>query len=189
MPEYTKKFEDFTNTILIIVDVQEPFSKYFPDNYIEKLSNLSSKMDKVYQIWDSNDGSVKDYEFPNETESLEKQFGAKPDINLIEPEYQKQFTEDSNNNNFFNEEGATNGYPMTDGRVLIYVGMGGQGPGHEWFFIPSKVKDLFKDLQYTSDMIYLVGGANQECLYDIEIALQYYGINFKKLDDYVYSAN
>ena len=78
---------------------------------------------------------------------------------------------------------------MTDGRILIYVGMGGQGPGHEWFFIPKEVVELCKKLQDSTAMIYLAGGANQECLYDVEIALQHFGIDFNKLDDYVYSAN
>lgn len=189
MPEYAKKFDDFTNGTLIIVDVQEPFSEYFPENYVEELNDLASKMNKVYQIWDSNDESKKDYTFPNETMSFEKQFGGKPEIDLIVPNAQQNYIQDEKDTNFFNESGDTKSYQLQNGDILLYVGMGGQGPGHEWFIIPTKIKDLFISLQDSEDMIYLVGGANQECLYDIEVALHHLDVKFQKLDDYVYSAN
>jgi len=189
MTKYTKKFDDFSQSVLIIVDVQKPFSTYFPDNYVEKLKKLASKIDSVYQIWDSNNEGVKDYEFPNEVLSIEKQFGGKPEIELLTPNSKEDFMKDNQAQYFFNEHGNGNAYNMTDGRILIYVGMGGQGPGHEWFIIPKDVVSLFKELKNSPAMIFLAGGADFECLYDIEVALHFFNINFKKLDDYIYKAN
>ena len=73
--------------ILLIVDVQSNFKKFFPtdpngyvkklDKYCEDFPSGTTDMKGVYQIWDSNQGSKPTYKFKNQKDLLEKKFGVK----------------------------------------------------------------------------------------------------------------
>lgn len=189
MNRYTKNFNDFSDKKLIIVDVQEPFKEFFPENYIDKLNQLSQTMQEVFQVWDSNENGKINYKFPNQAATIEKKFGGKPNFNDLTTEAQQEFQKDNKKEFYFNTDGNTKIYQQNDGTILTYVGMGGHSPGHEWFIIPKQLISLAQYLKKSNSAIYIVGGANQECLYDIEIALTNLGVNFTKLNNYTYSAN
>ena len=63
--KYIKLFETFnTDRILIIVDVQKSFKKFFNDNYLSELNRYCNDFTKVYQIWDNHvDGKHPDKDF------------------------------------------------------------------------------------------------------------------------------
>ena len=91
---HLKIYEDFNkgNGILIIVDVQKSFKKFFTDNYLKALNNYCKKFKDVYQIWDNHiDGKNVDkdylydenpdipvhndlYSFPNQRDMIEKRY-------------------------------------------------------------------------------------------------------------------
>ena len=187
MEQYTKKFGELLDRRLIIVDVQEPFSENFPPDYINKLNKLSNKMNAVYQIWDANNDGKPDYTFPKEQIKIMKKYGTKPEKVELTPESQSLFDTDVGKQNHFDEEYGK-AYPTTDGGELLYIGMGGSGPGHEWFKIPPELVKLLQQLQQTNAKVYIAGGANKECLYDIESSLYHYKISHSLLPDFVYSA-
>jgi len=53
--KYIKVYEDFNRDgILIVVDVQKSFKKFFTDNYLSELKKYCEKFKDVYQIWDNH---------------------------------------------------------------------------------------------------------------------------------------
>ena len=91
--KYLKTFESHNNKdILIIVDVQKSFSKFFTTNYVSELKKYCNKFNRVYQIWDNHhlgQNVDKDYlydedpeipvhndlyHFPNQKELIEKRY-------------------------------------------------------------------------------------------------------------------
>jgi len=140
---YLKTFESHsTKDILIIVDVQKSFSKFFTNKYVEELKKYCNKFNKVYQIWDNHvDGKNvdKDYlydENPDEMINHEDLYEFPNQVDLIEKRYN---------------------YDVT--------------------------VDFYKPVSVT-----IVGGADSECLEDIEVAAKALGVNFKNNDRYIYSA-
>jgi hypothetical protein len=52
---YLKTFESHSSkNVLIIVDVQKSFSKFFTENYVNQLKDYSRGFGRVYQIWDNH---------------------------------------------------------------------------------------------------------------------------------------
>ena len=69
--EYIKKFENYNNqnSVLIVVDVQKSFRKYFNEKYLNELNKYCKNFNTVYQIWDNHiDGKNidKDYLYDND---------------------------------------------------------------------------------------------------------------------------
>ena len=64
--QYLKLFENFNNDVLIIVDVQKSFRKFFTEMYLNELKKYCDNFSEVYQLWDNHvDGKNvdKDYLF------------------------------------------------------------------------------------------------------------------------------
>ena len=52
---HIKKFENFEyKEILIIVDVQKSFRKFFSEMYLNELKKYCQQFKEVYQIWDNH---------------------------------------------------------------------------------------------------------------------------------------
>jgi hypothetical protein len=62
---YLKTFESHSSDdVLIVVDVQKSFKKFFTDAYIEALKDYCGGFKKVYQIWDNHvDGKNVDKDY------------------------------------------------------------------------------------------------------------------------------
>ena len=92
---YIKTFEKWNikpDDILIIVDVQKSFSKFFTNKYVDELKKYCKNFNRVYQIWDNHpDGTNVDkdylydedpeipvhkdlYQFPNQKDLIEKRY-------------------------------------------------------------------------------------------------------------------
>ena len=72
---YIKKFESFqSDSILVIVDVQKSFRKYFSEMYLNELKKYCNTFQFVYQIFDNHvDGKNvdKDYLYDDKPELIE----------------------------------------------------------------------------------------------------------------------
>jgi hypothetical protein len=184
--------------ILIIVDVQSNFKKYFPnepESFLKKLDKYclefpSGKTDirGVYQIWDSNNGSKPSYIFKNQRGFVEKKFGVKK----LYSKYKGGFNEWISNifdstvlnrfkskKNVFEEGDAfkING----SNEYLIYI-----GNNHKWFYVNEELVTLFKKLR--GKKVIICGGADSECLEDVYIALKSFNVNPIKNHQYIYNA-
>lgn len=179
-------FENYNHKVLLIVDVQEAFEKFFPCDYVKKLESYAEQFSHVYQIWDDTQASKPSYDFPNEVDTVKKTYGGEPNEEEL-----KRFTDESRERFLEGEEVGYEGvYFYKDGGALFYIGMGGGGsPGHEWFSVDSKYMDLLEELKVQSTTIVLVGGGMWECLYDVEVTLQEMNIKYEYDYDFTYDAN
>ena len=90
---FIKTFENYEQSdILIIIDVQKSFKKFFTEMYINQLTKYCNNFNEVYQIWDNHiDGKNVDkdylyddepeipihddlYHFPNQKDIIEKRY-------------------------------------------------------------------------------------------------------------------
>jgi hypothetical protein len=198
---YIKKFESFQNqSILVIVDVQKSFSKFFSEMYLNELKKYCKEFDIVYQIFDNHvDGKNVDkdylyddnpqipihddlYHFPNQTELIEKRYNYDVDAdfykNILDKKTYNIIKEKENKNTL--KKGEL--FPTKEGTMIVYI-----GNNHKWFHIPVKLYNLLKTNK--GKTIYIVGGSDSECLEDICITCKSLGINVKRDHRYIYSAS
>ena len=183
--------------ILLIVDVQSNFKKYFPNNpnsYLSKLDKYCEDFpdDKgikgVYQIWDSNRGSKPTYKFKNQKDLIEKKFGVKK----FYSKYKGGFKEwiyyifnENTLNKFFEkknkfQEGDTFKIKDKD-EYLVYI-----GNNHKWFYVNEELVKLFQILR--DKKVIVVGGASEECLKDLFVSAKSFNITPVYNHQYIYSA-
>ena len=104
---YLKTFESHSSKdILIVVDVQKSFKKFFNEVYLHELKKYCNEFSKVYQIWDNHvDGRNVDkdylydedpeipihkdlYHFPNQTDLIEKRYNYDVDADFYKNQHQ-----------------------------------------------------------------------------------------------------
>lgn len=197
---YINTFESFNeNTTLVIVDVQKSFSKFFTKNYLAQLNSYAKTFTSVYQIWDNHiDGKNVDkdylydddpdipvhhdlYIFPNQKDLIEKRYNYDVNVEfykkILSPEVYKDAKEKESKGllkqgNYFKTKGDT---------LLVYI-----GNNHVFYHVPKKLYDLFTELK--GKEVVMVGGSDQECFLDVEVAAKIMGVNVKRDFKYVYSA-
>lgn len=184
--------------ILLIVDVQSNFKKYFPidpNGYLKKLDNYclefpsgTTDLTGVYQIWDSNSGSKPTYIFKNQKDFVEKKYGIKKFYSKLKGGFNEWIYQifDENTLNQFkakkNKFNAGDAFKLKSGNeFLIYI-----GNNHKWFLVNSELVDLFKKLR--NKKVIIVGGADNECLEDVYIASKSFGVIPVYNHQYIYSA-
>jgi len=197
---YLKLFENFTKKrILIIVDVQKSFEKFFNKNYLAALNTYCNDFDKVYQIFDNHhEGKNPDkdflydetpdienkndlYRFNNQVDLIEKRYNYDVDVDF----YKKILSNDTYNkikeketNNFLKRGDYFN---TTEGTIIVYI-----GNNHKWFHAPIKLYDLLKSLK--NEEVVIVGGSEGECILDVMTTAKALGLKIFKNDKYIYSA-
>jgi len=209
---YLKTFESHNRKdILIVVDVQKSFKEFFNDTYLNELKKYCNRFDRVYQIWDNHvDGKNVDkdylydedpeipvhkdlYHFPNQAELIEKRYNYDVDADfykkVLSPDTYKEVSEKED----ANELKKGDFFPTNEGTLIVYV-----GNNHKWYHMPKKLHELFEEvveaqsvnegLNEVRDVI-LVGGADGECLTDIETAAVAMGVKLKRNERYIYSAS
>jgi hypothetical protein len=183
--------------ILLIVDVQSDFKKYFPtspNSFLKKIDKYCEEFPKegdlkgVYQIWDSNRGSKPTYKFKNQRDLIEKKFGVKKFYSKYKGGFNEWiyyiFDEDTLNQfqsrkNKFKEGDA---FKIKDkNEFLIFI-----GNNHKWFYVNEELVDLFKKLR--NKKVIVVGGASEECILDIYTALKSFNVEPVYNHQYIYSA-
>lgn len=198
--KYIKLFEQHSERILIVVDVQKSFKKFFNDNYLAELNKYCKEFNKVYQIWDNHsDGKNPDkdflyhetpdienkddlYKFNNQADLIEKRYNYDVDVDY----YKKILSEETYRNIKTKEQNKqlkTGDIFMTnENTVITYI-----GNNHQWFHCPKKLYDLFQDIK--GKYVVIVGGAENECIQDVMVTAKALGLTIMKNEKYIYSAN
>lgn len=199
--KYIKVYEDFNkDDILIVVDVQKSFKKFFTDNYLNELKKYCEKFKDVYQIWDNHvNGKNVDkdylydenpdipvekdlYQFPNQRDLIEKRYNYDVDADfykkILSDDVYNDIKEKEKNNSL--QRGDT--FNTKEGTFLIYI-----GNNHKWYHLPKKLQELFTELK--GKEVVMVGGSDQECYLDVETAAKAFGVKIKRDFKYIYSAD
>lgn len=203
--KYLKIFEKFDKKqpILIIVDVQKSFNKFFTEDYVNALMDYSKNFDNVYQIWDNHflgknpdveylyDKDVEQkkhddlYKFPNQKKSIEKRYTYDVDSNFFKKILDKETFAKIKSSEDNLQKG--NYFETTEGTIIVYI-----GNNHNWFHVPKKLYQLFLELKQSQDegrnKIVIVGGASSECLEDITTTAKSLGLDITQNKDFIYSA-
>lgn len=158
--------------ILVVVDVQDEFDEFIQFDLVKELTEYSKEFDKVYQVWDSHEAETPTHTFPNQVKTVEKLFGK----NHFNDEV-RQFIDEAKNST---EEGKL--FKLSnDHGYLVRV-----DNNHDWFYINPEIYDMIEELK--GHQIVLVGGADGECLEDVKVAIETFGIPVTMNDKYIYSA-
>jgi len=200
-----KKFKLFrenisSKDILIIIDVQKSFRKFFTEMYLNELGKYCNMFNNVYQIWDNHiDGKNVDddylyddnpdipshsdlYKFPNQSELIEKRYNYDVDADfykkILSKEVHKEIINKENTKQL--KRGST--FLTKEGTIIVYI-----GNNHKWFHCPKKLYDILKVNK--DKLIYIVGGSDSECLEDIFITAESMGVNIKRNYKFIYSAS
>jgi hypothetical protein len=208
---YLKTFESHSSkNVLIIVDVQKSFSKFFTENYVNQLKDYSRGFGRVYQIWDNHvEGKDVDkdylydenpdvvynhndlYEFPNQQELIEKRYNYD-----VDADFYKKILDESVYNEIKSKEKdgkliKGDSFPTTEGTLIVYI-----ANNHKWYHVPKKLHDLFAEISQAQSVnesmsvedVILVGGADRECLDDVEVAAKVMGVRLNRNANFIYSA-
>ena len=198
---YIKKFESFqSDSILVIVDVQKSFRRFFSEMYLNELKKYCKNFKYVYQIFDNHiDGKNVDkdylydkdeeaqtdhhdlYEFPNQKDVIEKRYRYDVNVdffkNLLDKDtYQTMKTKEKNKQLKRGEM-----FKTSKGTYLVFI-----GNTHNWFELPKKLHELFENLR--GQNVTIVGGAREECLKDVVVVAEALGVVIKTNFILTYSA-
>jgi len=198
--KYLKVYENFANEVLLIVDVQKSYKKFFTEMYLHELKKYCQNFGNVYQLWDNHiDGkNVGDdylfnenptipihndlYQFPNQTDLVEKRYRYNVNVDFFKDKMDKKTFDMLKSKEENGEIKVGNHFEVSDGINIIFV-----GNNHRWFECPKKLWNLLEKLK--SKTVTIVGGADNECLEDIYILCESMGIDIKRNWKYIWSAN
>ena len=198
--KYIKLFEEYGDKILIIVDVQRSFHKFFTKNYLVELNKYAATFNKVYQIFDNHhDGKNVDkdflydenpdienkydlYKFNNQIgEPIEKRYTYDVDVDYFKKILSEEIYNKIKNKEQNNQLRPGDIFQTNEDTILTYT-----GNNHKWFHTPKKLYDLFQDIK--GQNIVMVGGSSGECIYDVMVTAKALGLTIMKNDKYIYSA-
>lgn len=198
---YIRKFENYSNqSVLIVVDVQKSFKKFFSEMYLNELKKYCQQFSTVYQIWDNHvDGKQVDkdylydnnpdipvhddlYHFPNQKELIEKRYNYDVDVDFYKKILDKDIYDDIKQREANNSLKKGDLFKTNERTAIVYI-----GNNHQWFHVPVKLYNLLKTNKGNS--IYIVGGSDSECLEDIYITCESLGISIKRNHKFIYSAS
>lgn len=198
---YIKKFESFqSDSILVIVDVQKSFKKFFSEMYLNELKKYCKTFQYVYQIFDNHvDGKNVDkdylydetpdipvhkdlYHFPNQKDLIEKRYNYDVDADFYKKILDKEVYQEISDKEDRKELKKGDIFPTKEGTYIVYI-----GNNHQWYHCPKKLYDLLTSLKGKESTI--VGGADSECLEDIVTTAETLGVKIKRDYKYIYTAN
>ena len=198
---YIKKFESFqVESILVIVDVQKSFRRFFSEMYLNELKKYCKNFQKVYQIFDNHvDGKQVDkdylydetpeipihddlYYFPNQTDLIEKRYNYKVDADFYKKILDKEVYQEISEKEDKKELRKGDIFPTKEGTIITYI-----GNNHVWFHCPKKLYDLLTSLK--GKEVIIVGGADSECLEDVVTTAERLGVKIKRDYKFIYTAS
>jgi len=196
-----KKFENFQNeSILVIVDVQKSFKKFFSEMYLNELKKYCNNFTDVYQIFDNHvhgknpdkdylydhNPGVPDhndiYNFPNQKDIIEKRYNYDVDVEFYKKILSKEVYSKISKMEEKKQLKRGDMFPTKEGTVIVYI-----GNNHVWFHCPKKLYDLLESLKGKN--VEIVGGASEECLLDIVTTGESLGVKMKANFKFIWSAN
>jgi len=197
--QYLKLFENFQEEVLLIVDVQKSFKKFFTEMYLHELKKYSGNFSEVYQIWDNHvDGKNVDkdylfdknpdipvhndlYNFSNQKDIIEKRYNYNVDVDFYKDVLDKETYKDIKSKEDSNSLKKGELFETKEGTAIVYI-----GNNHKWFQIPNKLFELFRKLG--GKKVTIVGGADSECLSDVFTAAESMGVNINRNWRYIWTA-
>ena len=204
---YLKTFESYgSKDILIVVDVQKSFHDFFTDNYVNELKKYCNEFSKVYQIWDNHhlgrnvdkdylydedpdegpDGDL--YEFTNQIDLIEKRYQYDVDADFYKRVLDNDVYKDVKSKEENNELIKGDFFPTKEGTIIVFI-----NNNHRWFHLPKKLYDIFVEIKEAQIeekvLVTIVGGADGECITDIEVVAKSLGVKLKRDEKYLYSAS
>lgn len=198
--KYIKLFENYSNNILIVVDVQKSFHEFFSENYLKELNKYCNNFSDVYQIWDNHHHGKnvdKDYlydenpdipidkdlyHFPNQKELIEKRYNYDVDVDFYKKILDKEVYKSVKFKEINNTLKKGDSFKTNEGTIIVYI-----GNNHKWHHMSKKLYELFLELK--GKKVIIVGGSNKECLEDIVICGISMGVKVIKNNKYIYSAS
>jgi hypothetical protein len=198
--KYIKTYENHNNTTLIIVDVQKSFKKFFTEMYLNELKKYCQNFQNVYQIFDNHvDGKNVDkdylydenpklptngdiYTFPNQKLLVEKRYTYQVNCDFFKKILDEKVYNDIKKLEGTNKIKRGQSFKTNEGTSIVYI-----GNNHKWMHLGKKLLNLFELLR-GKDVI-IVGGADGECLEDIVISAESFGVKVKRDHKYIYSAS
>lgn len=194
-----EKFSKFSNNVLLIVDVQKSFSKFFTDKYVNEIKKYCHEFTEVFQIWDNHVNGKVDknylydinpdipihsdlYHFPNQKDLIEKRYNYNVNIDFYKNILDKNTYSEIKYKENFNllKKGST--FKTKRGTYITFI-----GNKHRWYHIGLKLVNLFISLKGKS--VTIVGGSDSECLEDIITSARSFGIDIERNWKFLYSAN
>jgi hypothetical protein len=159
---------------LVICDVQQEFQKYIPTGFVNNLFTYCQDFKKVYQVWDSNKASGTTWTFPNQKETFVKKYGTTfaPELKAFGQELLKKYPDVQQGQLFKFKDYSS---------LLVRI-----NNNHGWFYINEDLVKFFKSLK--CQRVVLVGGADLECLTDIEVGMKALGVKVMLNHEYIYNA-
>ncbi len=198
---YIKKFESFqVESILVIVDVQKSFRRFFSEMYLNELKKYCNNFQKVYQVFDNHvDGKQVDkdylydetpeipihddlYYFPNQTDLIEKRYNYKVDADFYKKILDKEVYDEISRKEDNSELKKGDIFPTKEGTIITYI-----NNNHVWFHVPKKLYELLTSLK--GKEVTIVGGADSECLEDVVTTAERLGVKIKRDYKFIYTAN
>jgi hypothetical protein len=199
--KHLKAFENFSSkgTNLIIVDVQKSFKKFFNDMYIYEVQKYAKQFSNVYVIYDNHyqgkdvdpdylydevqddldDDEV--YDFKDGQILIEKRYNYNVNVDF----YKKILDEKTYKDAKYKEDNGLlrrgNYYLTTESTIIVYI-----GNNHVWYHLPKKLYDLFITLK--GKEVTMVGGSENECVLDIQVAAKSLGVKIIENRNFIYSA-
>ena len=197
---YIKKFESFqSDSILVIVDVQKSFRRFFSEMYLNELKKYCKNFKYVYQIFDNHiDGKNVDkdylydetpvipihkdlYHFPNQKDLIEKRYNYKVDADFYKKVLDKEVYQEISDKEDRKDLKKGDIFPTKEGTYIVYV-----GNNHKWHHLSKKLYDLLLSLK--NKTVTIVGGADGECLEDIYVAAISLGVKIKRDWKFIYTS-
>ena len=175
------------NQHLVIVDVQKEFDKWMRPGFIEDVHKHAEKFPNVYQVWDANRAQRPSETFPNQKMTASKRYGydlQESDIkNHFDQPVQDELASDFASNKFTDENDRRKAYSTRSGDLMCFV-----GKSHQFFMAEKELQKLMEYFKTLKDGVTVCGGADGECLADVEAMLDHYGIPYDKDEQYTYSS-
>ena len=197
---HIKLFEDFENeTILLVVDVQRSFRRFFTEMYLNELNKYCENFNYVYQIFDNHvDGKTVDkdylydenpvipihkdlYYFPNQKDIIEKRYNYDVDVDFYKKILSKEVYDKISKKEESNSLVKGDIFPTEEGTYIVYI-----GNNHKWHHLSKKLYDLLSTLR--GKTVTIVGGADSECLEDIYTAAVSLGVKIKRDWKFIYTS-
>lgn len=197
---YIKKFESFqVESILVIVDVQKSFRRFFSEMYLNELKKYCKNFQKVYQIFDNHvDGKKVDkdylyddtpeihihddlYHFPNQKDLIEKRYNYDVDANFYKKILDERVYQEISDKEEQGQLKKGDIFPTKEGTYIVYV-----GNNHKWHHLSKRLYELLCSLKGKN--VTIVGGADGECLEDIYTAAVSIGVKIKRDWKFIYTS-
>lgn len=198
---YLREYKEFDDeTVLVVVDVQKSFKKFFTKNYLKALKQYCKKFDRVFQIYDNHvDGKNPDkvylydenpptpmsddmFTFPNQVDIVEKRYRYDVKIDFFKSELDPDMLEEIKKREENKEIEIGEYFHTKNGTILVFI-----NNNHNWFECPVKLYNLLREFEGRE--IVMVGGADRECFTDVEITAKSLGVSVRRNNKYIYSAS